>query len=116
MLKKHILITCSVALFGIWIALGMLGKKILPGAPIYKAWIVPLGSSGWEYVMIGMADEGMTRDALTGILGTPNDVMISVRHLGRTLLVYTNPHDSKREVCFTVSADHKIIDAVPVGP
>jgi hypothetical protein len=115
-MKKRILIACLVALIGVWIALVMLGKNILPGAPIQKAWIVPLGSSGWEYVMMGMADEGMTREALTRILGTPNDVTISTRHPGQVYLHYTNQHDSKRDVSFAVSAEQKIMYAAPGSP
>lgn len=115
-MNKRILIACLVSLLGVWVALIMLGKKILPGAPIHKAWLVPLGASGWEYVMIGMTQEGMTRDSLTGILGTPNDVTISTMHTGQVYLHYTNPHDRNRDVSFAVSAEQKILYAAPGEP
>ncbi|MBK1884236.1 hypothetical protein JIN85_17585 [Luteolibacter pohnpeiensis] len=115
-MKKRTLIACLIVIIGIWIALIMLGKKILPGAPIQKAWIVPLGAGGWEYVMMGMADEGMTRADLTRILGPPNDVMISTWHQGQVYLLYINPHDDERDVSFAVSADQKIMYAAPGEP
>lgn len=115
-MNKRILLACFVAILGVWIALVMLGKRMLPCAPIQKAWIVPLGASGWEYVMMGMTEEGMTRDSLTGILGTPDDVTISTMHRGQVYLHYTNPHDSERDVSFAVSAEQKILYAAPGEP
>jgi len=115
-MNKRILIACLVALIGVWVSLTMLGKRILPCAPIHKAWIVPLGSAGWEYVMTGMAEEGMTTDALTSILGTPDDVPVSSMHRGQVYLHYTNPHDNGRGVLFAISKDRKVLYVAPEGP
>ena len=112
-MNKRILIACLVALLGVWIALVMLGKRMLPRVPIQKACIVPLGANGWEYVMMGMRREGMTKDALTSIVGIPDNVSISTMHSGQVYLHYTNPHDSERSVSYAVSAEQKILYASP---
>lgn len=112
-MSKRILIACAVAAFGVWIALSMLGRRMLPGAPLRKAWIVLSGANGWEFVMMGMADKGMTRESLTRKLGDPQEISVSTRNPEQVFLHYTNPHDRKRDVSFAIGADQRVMYAAP---
>ena len=112
-MNRRILIFCVAALLGVFISVTLLGKRILPGAPIHKAWIVPLGSTGWQYVMMDMAVEGLTRSALTDMLGNPDGVSVSTWHTGRVYLHYTNPHDSGRDVSFAISKEGRVSHSAP---
>ena len=105
-MNKRILIACLSALLGVWVSLTLLGKKYLPCAPIDKAWIVPFGSAGWDYVMTGMAEIGMTRDALTSILGTPDDVLVSSIPPGQVICSTRTP-TTVSEVSSSQSARNK---------
>ncbi len=110
------MISCLLALLGVWVSLTMLGKKDLPCAPIHKAWIVPFGSAGWDYVLTGMVQTGMTRDALTRILGTPDNEFVSYMQPGNVYLVYTNPHNSKRSILIATSKEQKVLFVAHEGP
>ena len=112
-MKKRVLIACVLAFLGVLVALTLLGRKILPCAPIQTAWIVPLGADGWEYVMMRIADEGATRESLTRLLGDPDEVSTSGTSLGPVYLHYTNHHDPRRDVSFAVGPDRGIMYAAP---
>lgn len=112
-MRKKIAAACALALVGVWVALVLLGKKMLPAAPLHQACIVPFGAKAWEQVMLNLVEIGSTKEDIVRKLGVPNDTARSNGDPGFNLLIYTNPHDGSRAVAYAISRENVLIFASP---
>ena len=66
--------------------------------------------------MTEMVEIGMTRDALTSSLGSPDDVIESSLPQEQEYLHYTNPHNLRRSILVAISKEQKVIYVAHEGP
>lgn len=106
---KKTLIASTILIFLCWCVLSVMGKRILPAAPLTRAWTIPFGASAYYQVVSAMIPSGSNRDEVEAILGEPNDEMISTSGDGRFSLVYIIPMVSSAEILILFDSDSQVL-------
>lgn len=108
-MKKRILIPAILLLIGCFIALTVLGRQMIPKAPITVAWLAPLGQSGYLQAVEIMVPIGSNREHVERVLGEPHKVMRSITDSRRFTLLYEIPNSAqKSEIMISFVEDQKV--------
>ena len=88
-----------VAVMLVFVALTVLGKKMLPTAPVRSAWRAPFGTAGNLSVLRETVPVGSERAEVEALLGEPSGELVGITNSGRFSLIFGNPHDSSGSSC-----------------
>ncbi|MDB4429630.1 hypothetical protein N9124_00190 [bacterium] len=108
-MKKRILIPAILLLMGCFVALTVLGRQMIPKAPVTVAWLAPLGDSGYMKAIQGMIPVGSSREEVEAQLGEPHSEFRGWNDRRMMTLGYQIPHSSQEsEVFIFLGADDKV--------